>query len=61
MSRSVDLFKFALLFSALYAAFGVASLAADQTFADAALQNRLENAAQKIALAEAAVPVLREG
>lgn len=35
-------------------------LAADQTFSDAALQNRLENAAQKIALAEAAVPILRE-
>jgi hypothetical protein len=33
----------------------------DQSLADAALQERLEDAPQQIALAEAAIPVLREG
>ena len=36
-------------------------LAADQTFPDTALQHRLEDAPQEIALAEAAMPVLGEG
>ena len=37
------------------------AFAADQTFVDAASHDRLEQAPQEIALAEAAVPVLREG
>src|SRR5215472_19081261 len=37
------------------------ALAADQPLIDAALHCRLEHAAQQIALAEATVPVLREG
>jgi hypothetical protein len=36
------------------------AFAADQALADAALQDRLKDPPQKIALAEAAVPVLRE-
>ena len=35
--------------------------AADKSLAHAALQDRLKNASQEIALAEAAMPVLREG
>ena len=35
--------------------------AANQTLCDAALQDRLKNASQQIALAETAMPVLREG
>ena len=37
------------------------ALAADQTLVDAALQHGLEQPAQQVAVAEAAVPVLREG
>jgi hypothetical protein len=37
------------------------AFAADQPLADAAAQDRLEHAAEKVALAEAAVPVLGEG
>jgi len=37
------------------------ALAADQSLVDAALDRRLEHLAQQVAVAETAVPVLREG